>query len=363
MQPKLFQRITFLSGLFLLLGCKQDAAIHPTIYHVEEVFKTGPTVVVRSLAADNNKKQLWVGTSAGANQVNYLTGDLIATYNRDNGLANEYVFGLHVAADESIWFGTNAGGVSVLRDGKFKTYFPLHGLADYWVYTFAEQADGNMWIGTWAGANLMDPVTEKFDTYVKEIINEWVYAIDIDESGVIWFGTEGGVSRFDGENWQEWSHQQGIGANNIDNLPVSKNSGLGTRTRHDLGILAGGRPTYNPSYVFSLVVDKNDQTIWVGTWGGGVSHFDGKQWSSYTTNDGLAGNIVYSILQASDGSFWFGTNAGINHFDGVNWQTLQVHQSDVGGDVYALTETLDGVIWAGSRGAVSKLTPIGSSSN
>lgn len=344
-----------------LLSCSEEEPKHPKIYQVSEVYKTGENTVVRALAVDILTNHLWVGTSKGVNKVDYLQGNLVASYNRDNGLANEYVFAIEVDNQQRVWFGTNAGGISILDKGQFKTYFPLHGLADYWVYSFTQQPDGKMWVGTWAGVNRIDPETEKFETFVKELINEWVYGMDIDASGTVWFGTEGGVSRFDGKGWQSWTHADGLGASNDANLPVSANTGLGTRSRHDLGILAGGQPTYNPNYVFSLTVDKRDQSIWVGTWGGGVSRFDGKQWNSYTMADGLAGNIVYSVLQASDGSLWFGTNGGVSHFDGSNWQTIQVQQQDVGSDVYALVETPDNNIWAGSRGAVSKLSTIGES--
>lgn len=358
---KLYTYTLILSVLLLsLIGCSEPEKKHPKIYQVSEVFKTGETTVVRALAVDSKEGNLWVGTSKGVNKVDYVKGNLIATYNRDNGLANEYVFAIHVDEQERVWFGTNAGGISILDQGQFKTYFPLHGLADYWVYSFTQQDDGKMWAGTWAGVNRIDPETDNFETYVKELINEWVYGMDIDASGNVWFGTEGGVSKFDGNSWTSWTHEDGLGALNNDNLPVSSNTGLGTRSRHDLGILAGGMATYNPNYVFSLVVDKRDQSIWVGTWGGGVSRFDGDQWKSYSVADGLAGNIVYSVLQASDGSFWFGTNAGVSHFDGNNWQTLQVQQQGVSSDVYALAETPDNNIWAGSRGAVSKLTVMGS---
>lgn len=347
-----------------LTGCSdrdpQQEDLHPEIYEVSEVYKTGQTVVVRALEVDTAKQHLWVGTSTGVNQVDYKTGHLVNSYTRENGLANEYVFAINVDSKGRKWFGTNAGGVSVLQDGQFKTYFPMHGLADYWVYSFVEQEDGRMWVGTWAGVNLIDPVTDQFETYVEEVINEWVYGMDIDSKQHVWFGTEGGVSRYDGKSWIHWTHKDGMGAANSGMKPVSSNTGLGTRNRHDLGVLSGGQATYNPNYVFALTVDSRDDSVWVGTWGGGVSHFNGTSWQNYTVSDGLSGNIVYAVYQARDGAMWFGTNGGISRFDGKNWQRLSLRQHDVGSDVYAITETDDGVIWAGTRGAVSKLKPIAS---
>ena len=68
-------------------------------------------------------------------------------------------------------------------------------------------------------------------------------------------------------------------------------------TRHDLTTRSRGS-TYNPNYVFSIHVAPDD-SVWAGTWGGGVSRFDGKGWHNLTSKEGLVGNIVYSIAQSS----------------------------------------------------------------
>ncbi len=99
----------------------------------------------------------------------------------------------------------------------------------------------------------------------------------------------------------------------------SPNTGLGTRSRHDLSMLSGdGKLTYNPSYVFALQITP-DQSVWAATWGGGVSRFDGKHWRNFTTRDGLAGDIVYSIAQEPNGVLWFGTDGGVSRYDGKSW--------------------------------------------
>src|SRR3569833_288988 len=180
----------------------------------------------------------------------------------------------------------NCAGVTRYRDGQWKTFFPMHGLADYWVYAFAEQPGGTMWIGTWAGANRLDKAGQ-FTTYKKELVNEWVYGVAVDAQQRVWFGTEGGISMFDGEHWRSWTHKEGLGADNADNLPISLNTGLGTRSRHDLNVLVDGEPSYNPNYVFCVTVAA-DNKVWAGTWGGGVSRYDGNKWTSYTTHDGVA---------------------------------------------------------------------------
>lgn len=234
---------------------------------VLDTFDVGGNVIVRALAVEKSRNTLWVGTSTGVHEINLKTYQPRNTFTRKDGLSNEYVFGIGIDAKGYKWFGTNAGGVSRYKDGKWKTYFPMHGLADYWVYSFANGKNGDVWIGTWAGANQFDIKTNKFKTYLKELVNEWVYGLDVDSQGRVWFGTEGGISMFDGKAWKSWTHKDGLGAPNADGLPASPNTGLGTRSRHDLGALVNGSMSYNPNYVLSLVAAP-DGMIWAGTWGG-----------------------------------------------------------------------------------------------
>jgi ligand-binding sensor domain-containing protein len=47
--------------------------------------------------------------------------------------------------------------------------------------------------------------------------------------------------------------------------------------------------------VSSIAVD-SDGHVWVGTFGGGVSRFDGQEWFTYSTGHGLAGDWVTAVV-------------------------------------------------------------------
>ena len=324
-------------------------------YRVADTFNVGERVYVRSMEVDESQNRLWVGTSVGVMEIDIASSNLLNTFTREQGLANEYVFGIHVDSKGNRWFGTNGGGISrYSTEQKWKTFFPMHGLADYWVYSFTEQADGTLWIGTWAGLNKFDPKTETFTTYIDELVNEWVYGLDVDAQQRVWIGTEGGVNMFDGTTWATWTHKDGLGADNEQNLPLSTNTGLGTRSRHDLSVLSMDQQTYNPDYVFTLIVAE-DGDVWAGTWGGGIGRFDGKAWTNYTTKDGLAGNIVYSVAQDEKGGIWVGTNAGLSYFDGKDWHMFTKSDGLLDDNVYSVAPSANGKVWVGSRSGVTLL--------
>ena len=352
----------------LLLGCltacqgvaaqnaatAAPAAARSDTWRVKDAYEVGPAVYVRALTVEPQRGALWVGTSAGVHEVDLASGKLRNTFTRKEGLANEYVFAVGLDRQGHKWFGTNAGGVSRYKDGQWKTFFPMHGLADYWIYSFAQQKNNDFWIGTWAGVNKVDGKTGKFSTYVKELVNEWVYGISVDAADRVWFGTEGGVSMFDGRRWTSWTHKDGLGAPNTENLPFSANTGLGTRSRHDLSVGSEGPATYNPNYVFSIIALPGG-VVWAGTWGGGASRFDGKTWTNLTTQDGLAGNIVYSVAQGRDGALWFGTNNGLSRWDGKNFRNLGMKEGLLERNVYAVAVSPDGDVWAGTRKGVVRI--------
>ena len=98
-----------------------------------------------------------------------------------------------------------------------------------------------------------------------------------------------------------------------------------------------------------------DQTIWAGTWGGGVSRFDGKKWTNFTTKDGLAGDIVYSIVQDEKGTIWLGTSNGLTRYDGKNWRSIDNRTGLLDNNVYALAVAPNGNIWAGTKRGVARV--------
>lgn len=341
----------------LVAGAFQPAlAAEKTGVRVIDSFEVGDNVYVRALTVEKPGNTLWVGTSVGAHEIDLKSSKPRNTFTRQQGLANEYVFAIGIDSEGYKWFGTNAGGASRYKDGKWKTYFPMHGLADYWIYSFANDKAGNLWIGTWAGVNHFNVKTGKMKTYVKELINEWVYGLSVDKDGRVWFGTEGGVSMYDGKKWRSWTHKDGLGADNVNNLQASANTGLGTRSRHDLTTQVEGLGSYNPNYTFSIHAAP-DGVILAGTWGGGVSRYDGKRWTNLTTQDGLAGNIVYAMAQDEKGVFWFGTDKGLSRYDGKTWTNLGKAEGLFDSHVYAVTVAPNGDIWAGTKRGVVRVAP------
>lgn len=73
------------------------------------------------------------------------------------------------------------------------------------------------------------------------------------------------------------------------------------------------------SQVYSLLQDSRGY-LWLGTRGGGISHFDGSKFVTYTTKDGLCNNYVWAIKEDAQHNLWIATNNGISKFNGIKFE-------------------------------------------
>jgi ligand-binding sensor domain-containing protein/serine phosphatase RsbU (regulator of sigma subunit) len=102
--------------------------------------------------------------------------------------------------------------------------------------------------------------------------------------------------------------------------------------------------------VFSICEDKMGN-LWFGTYGGGVSRYDGKSFTNYTTAQGLANDAVFSILEDKVGNLWFGTyGGGISCYDGKSFKNYTTAQGLANNVVRSILEDKTGNLWFGTNG-------------
>jgi ligand-binding sensor domain-containing protein len=326
---------------------------------------------VKSIYAEG--KVAWIGTTGGI--VRYDTSnDSFKSYHAGNGLLSNGVFFVGKLKGK-LAVGTYGGGLSLLQDDgvNWKNYNVPDGVGDPFVYGFIQAKNGDIWIATWSGANrvrggaLDDP--SKWDLYTVEsthggLPNDWVYGVTEGKNGDIWFATEGGVARFANGKWNNWNHEKGVGAPyekvkseiEFKNDP-SKFSEHHARQKQEMG-LQGVNVAYNPNYIISLVID-NDGIVWAGTWGGGLSRFDGAHWRTYTTAEGLPGNHVFMLHKdVVTGQIWIGTNKGLAQMQKNGKFKVWTRANGLFADnVFSMASTPDGSRWIGSYGGGDLLRP------
>jgi ligand-binding sensor domain-containing protein len=115
---------------------------------------------------------------------------------------------------------------------------------------------------------------------------------------------------------------------------------------------------------------------WVGTYGGGLMRFNGRQWTAYTpfgfgspvtygkawqplpAGKGIADLWVYDMAVDHHGVYWIATWKGATRYDGKTFQTFTEKTGLADKWVYAVAVDRDNVIWFGTEGGLSRYDPV-----
>ena len=103
--------------------------------------------------------------------------------------------------------------------------------------------------------------------------------------------------------------------------------------------------------IFSLLVDRSG-ALWFGSITGGASRYDGNSFTKFTVKEGLGSNDVLWIFQDQDANIWFGTGNGASRYDGKSMTNFTTKEGLVHNSVYAITQEGSGRIWFGTQGGV-----------
>lgn len=188
---------------------------------------------------------------------------------------------------------------------------------------------------------------KKFTT-ADGLVGNSIVSIAEDRDGSFWFATPSGVSRYDGVAWTTYlSAYDQVQASARDR---AGNLWFGTA----FGVLRFDGSTWRrfttadglaDNLVFTIEVD-HAGALWFGT-PAGASRFDGTAWRTFTASDGLAGARVYSIFADGSGLIWFGTSGGLTRFDGTSWRTFTIADGLAAASVYRVRGDASGNVWIG----------------
>lgn len=101
------------------------------------------------------------------------------------------------------------------------------------------------------------------------------------------------------------------------------------------------------SQVYAMIQDSRG-LLWLGTKGGGLSKFNGKEFTTFTKEEGLSGDQVYSLFEDSQHNIWIGTGDGITHYNGISFTKFPISDK-YAIVVSAIIEDHNNTIWAATN--------------
>ena len=173
-----------------------------------------------------------------------------------------YMRSLFYDSQHVLWVGTNTGFLRITNLDEFVQH----------------QYTGKV--------NVSDKIFETSSHQAYPIGSCFTFAED--SKGNVWMGSEGGlfIYRYATDDVISYVHEE----NNDSSL--SEND------------------------IRSIYISKDDD-VWIGTNNGGLNHYkaSSSSFASFTTENGLPNNSIYTILEDHHGYLWLGTNGGICRFN------------------------------------------------
>lgn len=202
-----------------------------------------------------------------------------------------------------------------------ETWTTRQGLPHNQVNAIAQTRDGYLWLGTWEGLVRYNGLEfQLFDrSNTPAIQDNGVRSVRASRDGAVVIGTSrGGVTVKQGDDWKTWRVANGLAQDEI----------------------------------MDALLDRQGR-LWVATESQGVTCLDhGRALQFNAGNDGLPSDVVFALLEASDGSLWVATARGLVHI--VDGRARRVPRS-VGlpdAPVFRVEETAKGDMLVGTeRGA------------
>jgi ligand-binding sensor domain-containing protein len=332
------KKYSYLHALFLILAfCTSSKGQNKTDLPTDTIkseYKDvttshGPNRMVRTIRQDRNGN-IWLASPEGI-----IRYDGKSFTNITSQEISARFFSVLEDRKGNFWFSSIGSGVYYYDGKSFRNYTTKEGLANDRVPYIYEDKTGNIWFGTESGASRYDG--KSFQNYkmneASPESNVWSkYHNDVnyiveDKTGKFWFGTSGNACIYDGKtftiltnNGKPFWNVRCIIEDKKGNIWLGGNDGL---WRYDGTTFTN----FTQNFVGYIYEDKNGN-IWTTSQRANderwvLSRYDEKFLSDKTPavseiNSQYEGNkgMLFGILQAKDGSIWFGSLDGVYRYDG-----------------------------------------------
>lgn len=206
---------------------------------------------------------------------------------------------------------------SQINAAKFKHLSVQDGLSRSWVKCIHQDKYGFLWFGTENGLNKYDGYTFKVykhnSAYKNSLSHNNINVIYEDNKGNLWIGTHVGLNLYDRDK-DEFIPVDAI-QTYIDCVIEYENGNQLVGTPVGLFVYDPGnsavKQVYSDSYVMDILMDSYNN-CWLATIKGlllvDTSDYSYKTITLPGNEQGAGDNLIYKLLQDSDGRIWIGTN-------------------------------------------------------
>ena len=331
-----------------------------------EINDIGPNIMVRNIKKGRN------GTILIAGPNNSSFGDVFrydgkSFTNLTSKIGSHRFWDVLEDRRGNIWFTSTDSGVYYYNGKSIQHFTTTEGLANNRVMSVYEDKAGIIWFGTGGGVSRYDGKSfrdfknpnpsriYKGGNWTNDLTrNNDITTIIEDKTGKLWVGTRGSAFVYDGKTFTALTHKGKTFTNVWSIIEDRKgNIWLGDVT-HGLWRYDGSTFTnVSQRGTYAIIEDKKG-SIWttgpvnsahVAVWA--LSRYDAKSLYSNkpTVTEIMLGDAFLGLLEANDGSIWFGSATGVYRYDG---KTITDFYRKAGQKKYIIDTKQSVVIWKGS---------------
>lgn len=222
----------------------------------------------------------------------------------------------------NLWFASTDSGVYNYNGKTFQHFTTREGLASNLVMSVYEDKGGNIWFGG-GGISRYDGKSFQNFTTKDGLPDNGGRAILEDRTGKLWIATGEGPCFYDGKTFTVLKNKDGKAFKNVWSIIEDKKGSIWFGDVDGLGRYDGGTFTkVSQRRAYAIIEDKKGN-IWttgeVNPMVWPLSRYDEK--SLYNKKPTITEIIsmkkmLCGILEANDGSIWFGSMSGVYRYDG-----------------------------------------------
>lgn len=332
---------------------------------------------------EDDKGNMWAGTDDGGINLITFTGKesfRIVNFNDQNQLSDNSVFGICQDKNGNIWVATLNGGINILvpvnKNYLVRQLSSPEIPTDMLLTSYADK-QGNIWFGTYdkglfyiKNPAVSEKVFEIVTPDIPMVNDESVWKIIQTEKDEIWFSTgKSGIWRlYNNKRIEHYSAENGLNSNQILALLEDEENHIW------IGSNGNGISLYTGDYfshynkedrlpdanIQDLVVDSLNQ-IWMATDGGGLvvmkNNQDGNELKKFGLKEGLPTDFLTSVAigKANNQNVWIGTlNEGVLKFNGKSFIQYTTNDGLANNRVNCLYVDKFGILWIGTADGISR---------
>jgi ligand-binding sensor domain-containing protein len=315
------------------------------------ITSAGPNHITRNIIQDR-KGNIWIAAFDGV-----FRYDGKSFTNITSKVSSARFFSVLADRKGNLWFGSIGSGVYYYDGKSFQNFTTREGLLNNEVTSIYEDKAGNIWFGVSGGASCYDG--KSFRNYIidGDAMNEdrtgktfpnrrpyEVTSIIENKTGKFWFATRGNTFVYSGKTFTVFSHN-GKPFKNVRSIIEDKKGNIWLGGNDGLWCYDGSTFTnFTQKFVGYIIEDKkgniwisserDNSQAWALSWYDGkslsnqawaLSRYDGKSLSNKkpTVTEITNKPMTFGILEAFDGSIWFGAVDGVYRYDGVTFDDFK----------------------------------------